>query len=332
MPAPSTHNALDSAGTPREDSPYPMPLRHSYNLFQEPWWLDAVAPGAWAEAVVRKGDEILARLPYVMKRRLGLRIATQPPLTPALGPWLRTTDAKYAKRLGEEKDLLNALIEQLPKVDLFRQYLAPQVTNWLPFHWAGYQVSVSCTYRIPELLEPEGIWKNFQSSVRTDVLKAKKTLVVRDDLGVDRLLDVVDMTFRRQNRTLPYPRDLVRRIDEACAARQCRKAFVAQDSQERIHAVAYIVWDAQSAYYLFGGGDPELRNSGASSLLLWEAIQHAASVTKSFDFEGSAVEPIERFFRAFGGLQTPYYGVSKTGRRMKALFGLRDVAAALRGA
>ena len=72
------------------------------------------------------------------------------------------------------------------------------------------------------------------------------------------------------------------------------------DSQGRIHAASYFVYDEKCCYYLIGGGDPELRTSGASSLLMWEGIKFASTVSGSFDFEGSMIEPIERFFRAFG--------------------------------
>ena len=75
---------------------------------------------------------------------------------------------------------------------------------------------------------------------------------------------------------------------------------------------AIIFWNPDSAYYLMGGRNPKLRSSGATSLCMWEAIQFSASVTKSFDFEGSMNEPVERFFRAFGAVQTPYFSIKKT--------------------
>ena len=71
-----------------------------------------------------------------------------------------------------------------------------------------------------------------------------------------------------------------------------------------------IIWDDQSAYYLVGGGNPELRNSGATSLCMWEAIKFASTVSKKFDFEGSMTESIERFFRGFGAVQKSYYRVT----------------------
>ena len=42
-----------------------------------------------------------------------------------------------------------------------------------------------------------------------------------------------------------------------------------------------------------------------------EAIEDAAKNGRGFDFEGSMVEPIERFCRAFGARQTPYFTISK---------------------
>jgi hypothetical protein len=79
-----------------------------------------------------------------------------------------------------------------------------------------------------------------------------------------------------------------------------------------------------------GGGDPALRNSGATSMVLWQAITFAATVTKRFDFEGSMLEPVERFFRAFGARQTPYFRVTRSGRLMRlAIAGRQGVGALL---
>jgi hypothetical protein len=60
-----------------------------------------------------------------------------------------------------------------------------------------------------------------------------------------------------------------------------------------------------------GGADPDLRNSGAHSLLLWDSILFTSRFVKKFDFEGSMNENIERFFRAFGGRQMPIMNVYK---------------------
>ena len=74
------------------------PCAHA--LFQQPWWLDAVAPGAWDAAIVTKDGEIVGRLPYVRMRRFGLTILGQPLLTQFLGPWIKPGTGKSSHSAG----------------------------------------------------------------------------------------------------------------------------------------------------------------------------------------------------------------------------------------
>ena len=289
------------------------------SLFSQPWWLDAVAPGAWEAIAVEKGGQVLARLPYVVKNRLGFTLILMPRLTQTLGPWLAPHEAKYTTQLSREHKLMTSLIEQLPPFDYFSQRFHYSIANWLPFYWQGFSQTTRYTYVLEDLSDLDAVWQEIRKNIKTDVRKAQKQLVVRSDLGLDVFLDLNAKTFKRQGLALPYSRELVMRLDCACQERNCRKMFFAQGAQGQVHAAAYIVWDEQSAYYLMGGADPELRSSGATSLVLWEAIQFAATVTRTFDFEGSMVESIERFFRAFGARQKPYYQVTKVNSlRLKA--------------
>ena len=87
--------------------------------------------------------------------------------------------------------------------------------------------------------------------------------------------------------------------------------FGGYDKAGNLHAAAFVVWQNSSAYYIAGGGDPALRSSGAQSLVLWEAIKHVSQYTDTFDFEGSMLPGVERFFREFGAMQTPYFTISR---------------------
>jgi len=98
---------------------------------------------------------------------------------------------------------------------------------------------------------------------------------------------------------------------EVCQRRNQGELWGGYDPQGRLHAAVFVVWQKQSAWYIAGGGDPSLRHSGAHSLVLWEAIQQVAQFTDIFDFEGSMMPGVERFFREFGGIQTPYFTIQK---------------------
>jgi len=298
------------------------------SIFEQPWWLDAVAPGKWGEVTVSRGGEVIARMPYTMGRRCGLPAIVMPPFTQALGPWLRPTSAKYANQLGEQKQLLVELIEQLPEVDSFYHHLTPNLTNWLPFHWAGFKQTTRYTYRLSDLTDQDKIWSGLRENIRREVRKAQRNAAVRDDLGLEWFLDINRRTFIRQGMELPYDVGLLERVDEACSMRGARKMLFAEDALGRVHAAVYIVWDHDCAYYILGGSDEELRSSGAGSLVMWEAIKFASTVARSFDFKGSMKESIERFNRAFGAEQVPFHQIMKSSLRMRVL---ESVASIVRG-
>ena len=286
----------------------------SIPIFSKDWWLDAVCDkDNWDVVVVEKGGQIIATMPYCMAKRRGMHIVTMPKLTQTMGLRLRPTNAKYANQLAEQKDLMTALIEKLPAFDHFLQNFHYSIINWLPFYWQGFSQTTRYTYVLEEIIDTQKIWDGMLPKIRTDIKKAQNRfgLQVSTDSGINAFLTMNEQTFARQGMKLPYSKDFVKRLDNACEEHNARRIFFAKDMDGRIHAAVYIVWDENSAYYLMGGSDPDLRNSGANSLCMWEAIKFASTVTKAFDFEGSMIEPVERFFRAFGARQMPYFQVSK---------------------
>ena len=292
-------------------------------IFQQPWWLDAVAPGRWSEATVERDGRVIARLPYVVRGRRRMRVLTMPPLTQTLGPWVERSGASAPRALGEENELLAALEAALPSAESFVQQFAPAMLNALPFYWAGYRLELQYTYRLEGIGSEDAVWHGMRGNVRREIRKARRRVEVRDDLPLDRFHSVWAKTFERQGLPVPVSVSRLERLDAACATRGARALLSAHDDADRVHAVAYVVWDANAAFYLLGGADPALRSSGASSLLLWEGITRARAVTDVFDFEGSMLPSIERYFRSFGARQTPYLRVSRATRRARAALAAR---------
>lgn len=305
------------------------------SVFSSPWWLDATAgPGNWSVAEVKEGVQVVASMPWVLKQnRLGLKILSQPALTQTLGPWISepSKKTKYATKLAREKDLMAALIDQLPKYHVFKQNFAPEITNWLPFYWRGFRQTTRYTYRLDSLDSADLLWKNFQENTRWEIRKAeKKGVFVEATDDIEAFLLVNEKTFLRQGMKPPYSYDYVRKLYSACLANGAGKIFLAKGADGRVHAGNLIVWNQHCAYYLMGGGDPELRNSGATSLSMWHAIQFASTVSRIFDFEGSMIEPVERFFRGFGAVQTPYFSLTHVrSKRAATALGLRSALGAL---
>ena len=284
-------------------------------LFFQPWGLEMGAPGAWDYVVAKRGEEIAAVLPYVSKQRWRWRLLEMPRMTPYLGPWLRPSTAKYANRLSEEKDLMGELIAGLPPFATFQQTFHPGITNWLPFLWNGFRQTTLYTYRFEDTGDPEKLWSGTRDNVRTDVKKARKQVEVEESDDFEQVIRMQKLALGRQDMRLSLSDEFMRAFGAGCAEHGASKLLLARDAQGRVHACVYLLWDRHTVYYYTGGGDPELRNSGAASLLVWKAIEFASAQGKRFDFEGSVNEPIERFFRAFGAAQTPFFEITKTTSR-----------------
>lgn len=281
------------------------------SIFEQPWWLDAVAPGQWDAVEILKDGKIIARLPFVKTKRMGFPLLGMPEYTQTSGYWISNTGAKNARKYARNKDLVSELIEKLPKgcsVDLALDHTCDYL---FPFYWKGFKLQVAYSYRIEDIRDLNRLWDELADNIRREIRKAQNLLKVEEDHSIDDLILMQDKTFWRQGRKSRDDRELLHRLDAALKERDVRKLLCAVDAEGRIHAASYFVFDEKCCYYLIGGGDPVLRTSGASSLLMWEGIKFASTVSKAFDFEGSMIEPIERFFRAFGGVPVPYWRVTR---------------------
>jgi len=281
-------------------------------LFSRDWWLDAVCGDDWDVSLALKDGRVAGSLPYHARRKWGFTLLVLPPLTKSLGPWITyPAGQKYETRLSYEKEIMWDLIAGLPRFDMFHQNFSPEAADWLPFHWKGFSQTTSYTYVIEDLSDPDAIFAEFRDKIRTSIRKAGATVAVSGDGSVEEFFKVSAKTFERQGLGSPYTLDRLKSLDRALAARNSRRIFTAKDASGTVHSALYLVWDGRTAYYLMGGGDPALRTSAAASLLLWDAIRFSSGVAKVFDFEGSMMESVERFFRAFGARRKPYSCVSK---------------------
>lgn len=272
-------------------------------MFAEPWWLEAVAPGRWGIARVERNGELQAAWPYSTERMLGglVRLGA-PPLTPYLGPMIkRNAQARRHKQVSESYSLIDSLYEQLPKYDICKFNLRVDQGPWFGLHRLGFEVRARQTYLLDELSDLDSIWANFHSATRGAIRKAEKILKCDEATDVADLWLMVSGTFDRQGMKVPYDRTFLERCVAAAMENHRGRVMVARDEEGAPHAASFVVWDDERAYYLVGGADPNRRESAGLSLLAWKGIQHAAENSKAFDFEGSMVPGIERFFSRFGG-------------------------------
>lgn len=287
-------------------------MESSIPIFSRDWWLDTVCgEDQWEVLLVEEKEQIVAAMPIYVPLA---GVVSMPGYTQTMGPWFATEseDTKYTTALGKRQAYGQYFTEKLKPYTSFLQNFNYQQTDWLPFYWDGYTQTTRYTYLLKDICNEEILLSNMSVNIRRNLIKAKEKngLVVKQGIPIEDFLRVYMLTFKRQKLKAPQI-DLLKRLITVCQERKQGDLWGGYDKEGRLHAVVFIVWQDSSAYYLAGGGDPALRDSGAHSLVLWEGIRYVSQYTHLFDFEGSMIPGVERFFREFGGIQTPYFTISK---------------------
>jgi hypothetical protein len=300
------------------------------SVFATSWWLDAVAGGHWRANTVSEGAGIVAAWPTVVRHTRWGDVHEGAPLTPYLGPLFMLRDSELRRR-EEEVKRLEQLAEALGSFAHIEAACNPAFDYWTPLRWHGFTQTTRYTWRLQRLDNLDGILSSARENIRREIRKAEKRGITVDDGSLEAFQDVHLRTAAHQEiagaeQYLPA----LRRIDAAASARNARRILLARGADGQTHAGGYFVRDDRWVYYLAGASDPQLRTSGAASLLLWKAIAFAAEEGLGFDFEGSIIRGVERFFRAFAGVPTPYSVVRKTPSRALRLG--RPLKRALRSA
>jgi len=260
-------------------------------LYQNAWWLDAVCGNNW-DAVFM--DDNKAALAYPIKKKYSLKLIQMPMLTLGLG-------ALPIKKTEE-------LLTKIPPFDLLDLYFLPGVKA---DSLKGFKQNTRYSYHLQDISNTEKVFANFSSSTRQQIRKAEKTVKVIESTSVETLYKMISNTFKRQDKKTPYTLAYVKSIHEACSKNKCGKILVAKDTEGNIHGSCFLAWDKQTAYYVMGGSDPKFKSSAAYSLIIWEAIKEASKHSKEFDFCGSSIPSIAKFFSGFGGEQVPSLHLKK---------------------
>jgi hypothetical protein len=285
----------------------------SIPIYSRDWWLDCVCgENDWNVLLYyNKEGEIEAAMPFYSPAK---GIITMPVYTQTMGIWFNPLfeDGKYLKNLYRKQFIGAYFIERLPAHNYFMQHFHYSFTDWLPFYWKGYRQTTRYNYVLPDIKDLDALWNNLGDEAKRSIGKARKkyNIEIKRNISTELFMRINNMTYERQ-KIKPYHPEMLQKIIAIACSRNQGDIWGAFDEEGRLHAAAFVVWQDNCAYYIAGGSHTELRNSGAHAYVLWQAICDTAVYSSSFDFEGSMIQGVERFFRAFGAKQMPFFAISK---------------------
>jgi len=269
-----------------------------------------------------KGDTLYSGIPIIYKQS-GLRTsyAYHPPLTPYLGVIFKDGKEKYITELSNKKQVYEEIAGILKKdFDSIYIKFTPYFVDLQPFILEGYSVDVRYTY-ILNIDNLQEVWNEMSPKRRNNINKAKKEgITVEGGGNFDDIFSMQQKSFERQGKVLGF-REVASRYHNILSEKGKCKLFLARNINVEPIAGVYIIWDNKRSYYILGGYDYEKSHHGALVLALWEAIKFTCEKLglKQFDFEGSMIPAVEKFFRKFGGILTPYYTVTWQNKKFRVI-------------
>jgi hypothetical protein len=233
MYQPSAGQLLDRSMVPvsRQARPSSSIVQPLYSIFHEPWWLDSVAPGAWSEVQAAPGDGTTARWPFYLRRRWGMLISTQPPLTRTLGPALRLASGAPIPDLRRRLRLTNALIGQLPQTHLFQQTFDPRITEAVAFRVLGFNVENTYTFRIEPARTSDQVWAQMTDKTRNVIRRAGEQLNVFPIADQEQFCGFYETNLATARRPNMYGAAIMRRLTSAFTTRGAGTLLGAQSCQ-----------------------------------------------------------------------------------------------------
>jgi hypothetical protein len=280
--------------------------RDDIHLFMQPYWLDIVCGPAHWDAVLSKDHDGSIRGAWAFQygTRLGFKWLRLPVATPFTGIWMGVPeDLPLQKQVSTRHEIMTDLLAQMPHHAILELKLHWSVTDWLPMYWHGYRQETRYTFRFPEVNADE-IYEHFSKSFQRNLRAAERHYTITD-CSAEELHPLIETVFAMRDTTSPLSFSTLQGIMQTLSARHQCKAYAAHDD-DGIQAAILTVWDESTTYYLLGGRRQTDSKYGAN-LLLWQALQDTANRNQAFDFEGSMIEGVNKFFQSFGAPMTPYF-------------------------
>lgn len=298
------------------------------SVFNSEAWLSLYAPDKISVfGIFNKNKELIGAFSLYKHKRAKIFTQLAPaPFMPTNGLFVIDNTTNPAQKNSFNKKVMELLSEFMEQQQgAIKTFLFPvNYTDMQPFTWKGYKVSPKYTYLL-NLTEPEDkLLENMSPERRKNIKKAiKDGVFAKKEEFSQKAKELITNTFINQGLKVDYT--VLDKILTSFSKNKNASFFVSYNSNNTPIAANFCVFDETKSYYLFGGYDNENKHEGAGVLAMWEAIKFAKEMgINTFDFEGSMVPQIEKYFRGFGGELLPYYEVKKQNIWSKIIFGLSN--------
>lgn len=280
-------------------------------VFASKDWLSAYGKSLKVIGIFKDEHQLIGGFYFYETRKYGFKFIKLPPYTPHCGLYCVGESKNKASANSFNKEIISEVCEYFNSQKATLNVLAfpSEIIDMQPFIWNKYKVVPNYTYRIDLTKSEEEILNAFDSKNRNAINKASKEGVVVKLNAVSKndLFEYLYKNLLSVNANV-YTGELKNIITQCTSDTNsfCYSAY----KEDKLVGNVLCVFDKLNCYYLLGGVDKTIQ--GINNLLIQNAILKAKSLgCKIFDFEGSMLKGVEKFFRSFGPDMVPYYTANK---------------------
>jgi hypothetical protein len=282
-------------------------------VFNSPQWLSIYGKNLKLLGLFNNDDKLFGAFFIYIEKKAGLSRYRSAPYTPHCGLFFTNPSKNRSSVNSFNKDVIEHIVEYLnsKKPALLTLAFPTKFNDMQFFNWSGYKVVPNYTYQIDLHQSIEDIAKEFDPKNRNLISKVEKEEHLISDSCDKEVLYKFLATSLETAGAKVYDQFLKTIV---CDYSNPDNSFVyvLKNKEGRISSAVMCIYDRQAAYYLLAGNNRDHMINGANNLLVHKSIIKAKELgCKIFDFEGSMIKSVEKFFRSFGGQIVPYYTVNK---------------------
>jgi len=280
-------------------------------IFHKTTWLRLVDPGIKIH-VLETGGVIKAGLALIKTKRNRVTGYHIPPYTQYFSPLYSGGGSKNS--LTEEHECITALLDSISDAKHMDFKLTRGHQSILPYHWKGFETSVTITHTVTGTLD------NYLAQLNKNKLRELKkllTLVDTNDLSIETSIKESELNELMRHTTERKKFDANEKIVTGIvmnAGDDIAKKILIRSKSHGLLAFGFFPYDKKAVYNLINASvrveDPVLKT--INLLMIYKAIEFALNTGRTFDFEGSMLKGVEAFCRLMGGTQVPVYRVQKS--------------------
>lgn len=245
------------------------------------------------------------------KLKLYKSATSNAPLTPYSGFLLPNHEkTKVRERESEDRSIISSLSSEISKsrfeyIDIIN---SPKFQDIRPLTWDGWTSQVYYTYILPLVGD---ISQSISKKVRNTVRKAEKNNIhIRKCYDPDLYWKLYTNTYEKQNLNPPVSKAFLIGMLDMIMEKNLGDMWVAETESGEPASAEIVTWDTKIAHRWSAVSDVALKNTGATSLLLFEIFHDLQKRGfNEINLMAANTPQLTMFISSFNPTVVPYYGV-----------------------